>query len=182
MLDLTDDQWARLDALKPVETSTEVVNATVATIGAPWATDANGASLASRYEVDGLTVTQRIETNDDTAFPVTADPSVWWWVGTVALCVAEISALFLGGAAVVAKLAKAEKLIKASKQVLAAYKAVGGTMANLLKQMRKFVKNRSSLSKSEIRAIENFMRLAGSTVIVGFLGLGGCWDIYREVT
>lgn len=47
-----------------------------AEIAAPWAKDADGNALSTHYEVDGNTLTQVIDFNADTAFPVVADPSV----------------------------------------------------------------------------------------------------------
>ena len=47
-----------------------------ATIDAPWAVDANGAPVPTHYEVDGTTLTQIVDFDASTAFPVVADPSV----------------------------------------------------------------------------------------------------------
>lgn len=46
-------------------------------IAPPWATDSEGASVATHYSVSGDTITQHIMVNADTAFPVVADP----WAG-----------------------------------------------------------------------------------------------------
>ena len=46
---------------------------------APWATDANGVSVPTRYEINGTTLTQVVDhANGSYAYPVVADPS-WWW-------------------------------------------------------------------------------------------------------
>lgn len=45
-------------------------------IAAPWATDANGSSVPTRYELQGNTLTQTVD-HDGAAYPVTADP----WLG-----------------------------------------------------------------------------------------------------
>lgn len=46
-------------------------------IAAPWATDANGASVPTHYEVNGSTLTQVVEhANGNFAYPITADPSL----------------------------------------------------------------------------------------------------------
>jgi hypothetical protein len=53
----------------------------VALIEPAWAKDANGAAVPTRYEIDGSTLTQVVDVDQDTAFPVVADPSVtkhWW--------------------------------------------------------------------------------------------------------
>lgn len=44
-------------------------------IDAPWAVDAEGRSLPTRYEISGSTLTQVVDTTDAT-FPVVADPTV----------------------------------------------------------------------------------------------------------
>lgn len=45
-------------------------------IEAPWATDAAGAVVATRYEVDGNVLTQSITTDATTTYPVVADPKL----------------------------------------------------------------------------------------------------------
>ena len=47
-------------------------------IKSPWAKDATGKSLETFYTIDGDTLSQHIEFNVDTKFPVVADP----WIGT----------------------------------------------------------------------------------------------------
>lgn len=47
-------------------------------VGAPWAYDANGTPVATRYEVDGATLVQIVEhTAGSYAYPIVADP----WLG-----------------------------------------------------------------------------------------------------
>jgi len=43
----------------------------------PWATDATGAAVRTRYQVNGSTLTQVIDITGGTRFPVVADP---WWI------------------------------------------------------------------------------------------------------
>ena len=45
-------------------------------IAAPWAKDANGDAVSTHYEVAGDVLTQIVEFDTATAFPVVADPSV----------------------------------------------------------------------------------------------------------
>ncbi|MBG9887057.1 hypothetical protein ABE10_10975 [Bacillus toyonensis] len=48
---------------------------------APWAVDAQGASVPTTFRLDGDDLVQTVEFTADTAFPVTADPdrgSEWW--------------------------------------------------------------------------------------------------------
>lgn len=47
----------------------------IATIGTPWAVDAEGEDLDTHYKIDGNTITQHVDTAD-AAFPVTADPDI----------------------------------------------------------------------------------------------------------
>ncbi|MBN6034065.1 hypothetical protein [Amycolatopsis sp. 195334CR] len=49
-----------------------------ATIAAPWARDAHGAAVPTRFELDGTTLRQVVEHHDTTAYPVVADPA--WFV------------------------------------------------------------------------------------------------------
>ncbi len=52
---------------------------TVLTTNVPWAVDANGAAVPTRYEVDGTQLVQVVEhTARDVAYPVVADPTYWW--------------------------------------------------------------------------------------------------------
>jgi hypothetical protein len=44
---------------------------------APWATDANGKTVATTYQVQGNTVVQQVQTDASTAYPVVADPYLW---------------------------------------------------------------------------------------------------------
>lgn len=53
----------------------EGVTAVVGTIDAPWATDANGTNIKTWYTIDNNTLTQHLTPSDDTAYPITADPT-----------------------------------------------------------------------------------------------------------
>ena len=47
----------------------------VLTVGAPWALDANGQAVSTRFEITGSTLTQVVDHSDDSiAYPVVADP------------------------------------------------------------------------------------------------------------
>lgn len=48
----------------------------VAYIEKPWAKDASGRSVPTRYEVAGSTLTQHVTATEETQFPVVADPSI----------------------------------------------------------------------------------------------------------
>ncbi|MEV0324740.1 hypothetical protein ACIBKX_40615 [Streptomyces sp. NPDC050658] len=63
----------------------------VGTIDAPWAKDAAGKEVPTKYKLDGRTLVQSIETNDDTAFPVVADPKVsFGWATYIKFSKAEV--------------------------------------------------------------------------------------------
>ncbi|HEX6339922.1 MAG TPA: hypothetical protein VFZ92_02510 [Umezawaea sp.] len=49
-----------------------------ATIATPWARDANGAAVPTRFELQGTTLRQVVEHGQNTAYPVVADPA--WFV------------------------------------------------------------------------------------------------------
>jgi hypothetical protein len=63
---------------------TDAAGVAFATIAAPWAKDANGSKVATRYEIHGTTLAQIVEHNvRGTVFPVVADPTasfLWWGV------------------------------------------------------------------------------------------------------
>ncbi|WP_143459267.1 hypothetical protein [Leifsonia sp. ALI-44-B] len=66
----------------------------VATIAAPWALDANGASVPTRYEFAGTTLTQVVEhASTKVVYPVVADPKFEWFnlLPTVKLTRSETS-------------------------------------------------------------------------------------------
>lgn len=79
--------------------SVSVIDANGAELGGvetPWATDANGNTIPTRFALDGNTLVQTIEFSSKTAFPVTADPKWWQWpiiaaaTGAVTAAVAAI--------------------------------------------------------------------------------------------
>ena len=58
---------------------------TVGHLDAPWAKDANGKSVPTRYSVSSSAITQTITPDASTAYPVVADPKVTstWWNTTI---------------------------------------------------------------------------------------------------
>src|SRR6218665_133748 len=69
----------------------------VGKFASPWATDANGKSISTHYEIDASTVVQVVDFTPDTAFPVVADPQ-WWQVAisvTVGTAVGTAVAILL---------------------------------------------------------------------------------------
>jgi len=77
-------------------------------IEAPWAKDANGNDIETFYKVEGNILIQVVNFDEDTAFPVVADPSVW----KVATCAAAIGAVLVSSVLAVAKLAKIKNILK----------------------------------------------------------------------
>lgn len=56
---------------------TDGAGKTLATVAAPWAVDANGAKVPTRFKTDGQTLTQVVDhTSGRYAYPVVADPSI----------------------------------------------------------------------------------------------------------
>ena len=48
----------------------------LASIAAPWAVDASGAAIPTRYTIDGGTLTQHVEPAEGASYPIVADPAV----------------------------------------------------------------------------------------------------------
>lgn len=70
---------------------------------APWAYDAEGVAVPTRFSLDGDALVQEVSFDDNTAFPVTADPSdAWGWTVCVSTVVGEIA----GNALLASKVAK----------------------------------------------------------------------------
>lgn len=72
----------------------------VAVIEPAWAKDAHGRAVETRYEIDGSTLTQVVDVDESTAFPVVADPSVssHWWGWQIRFSRAETGRIAAGGA------------------------------------------------------------------------------------
>ena len=70
----------------------------VAAVDAPWARDANGTEVPTRFVVEGSTLTQVVDhATASFAYPITADPAVWsWWGVTYYLNKRETGLVVLG--------------------------------------------------------------------------------------
>lgn len=111
----------------------------IAIIAAPWAVDAAGTPIPTRYKTSGRTLIQQVEHRDGHyIYPIVADPSLWaiakcvaaitWVIGTTVFAIGKLTKIkagikALGGITSTAKLllgatSRAEKL-----------RAIGGTMA-----------------------------------------------------
>jgi len=53
--------------------------ATILTVAAPWAYDANGTQVTADYTLDGTTLTLNVQPTDTTAYPIITDPHLSWW-------------------------------------------------------------------------------------------------------
>lgn len=76
-------QLGLISSVRAPATEKITVDQQVASIDRPWAADANGRGLETRYELDGNTIRQVVATDEGTAFPVTADPRIrpaWYGV------------------------------------------------------------------------------------------------------
>lgn len=73
--------------------------AEVGYVGAPWAADADGSEIETRYEVVGNELIQYVEHGPGTSYPVVADPTFWWGWNVYAsnTVVSQITKLLLGG-------------------------------------------------------------------------------------
>lgn len=142
---------------------------------APWAVDSEGKRLPTHYRVEGSVITQEVDLTGAT-FPVVSDPSVVWRVATAAACAAQIVSFVAVSAKLVAVFAKAEKIINASKAVVAAYKALGGTIPKAVAMIKKFAVNKSSLSAAQVSAVLKFTKAVGSAIFSA-LGIGSCYAL-----
>lgn len=75
-----------------------------------WAVDANGNAIDTFYTVNGNVLTQTVNFDEDTAFPVTADPSLWQITKCGAAITGALVSAFFGSA----KILKIKKYIKAA--------------------------------------------------------------------
>jgi hypothetical protein len=71
----------------------------VGSMAPPWATDANGNSVATRYEVSGTVITQVVEHGPGSAYPIVADPC--WKCIRAAVGTAVLGGIVVGAACAV---------------------------------------------------------------------------------
>ena len=178
---LSDAQIEQLAAIPPERTTSVTSMQTVATIAAPWATDANGKQVATYYQINGTGITQVIETNASTTYPVTADPSWVWWAGTSASCAAGVVSFAVAVAKIPAAAAKLTKLInaaKSSKRLAKAVKTLGGAkqaVTDIINVLRG-----SKLSKNQAAALRILENTVGKTILAA-LGVDGCWALFKRL-
>lgn len=91
-----------------------------------WAVDADGNDVKTYYKVDGETLTQVVEFDNNSKFPIVADPS--WW--KITKCVASVGLVVAGTFFAGTKLLKAKKYIKQLGGILETAKLlIGATSA-----------------------------------------------------
>lgn len=108
----------------------------IGAIEAPWAVDASGAAVATRYEVVGDAVVQVVEPTAATEFPVVADPTAWWgmyWTMSSTTANRISAALYAGsGVAALASILIATGVVTApgavATGIAAAVMTIGGAV------------------------------------------------------
>lgn len=177
-------------------TSTEIVGM----VEKPWAFDANGAPLETRYEVNGNQLTQTVVTDEKTAYPIVADPTLIWWLQKAGKCTIGVASLVAFGPAKVAFVSsKIYKVLKAGKTVqlrnaFRSWTRLGGTnrarFATIVREVKKFANNVKSMRNIK-RALNksmsykagantmNFLKYGGSS-IADIIGIKSCVDMAKQ--
>jgi hypothetical protein len=73
---ITAAQWDAIESLPAPQVAPVTGTYQVAEIEAPWAWDANGEPVPTHFEIVESGLVQVVDVDRDTAFPVTADPSI----------------------------------------------------------------------------------------------------------
>lgn len=84
-LELSESEFKQIRTVDEVTTDITTVPIEVGLIETPWAVDATGQALETHFEITNEGIRQVIETDENTSFPVIADPS-WFdkaksWLG-----------------------------------------------------------------------------------------------------
>ena len=77
-------------------------------IESPWAKDANGNAVPTHYEIEGDTLVQIVDFDENSAFPIVADPSAW----QITKCVAAVTWVVASTVFSAAKIVKIKRYIK----------------------------------------------------------------------
>ncbi|WP_156322573.1 hypothetical protein [Leucobacter musarum] len=200
--DLTEEQIDALAAIPDPETTEVSTTELVGEVQAPWAVDANGNELETRFEIDGNVLSQEVSTTDSTAFPVVADPSIVWWIQKVTGCLVGVATIVAFGPAKVATVAaKVYKILKYGKtsKLKAAFsnwkylskngKKPLSLIANNMKKFATDVKStKGNFKKSWARMsgtktghqVKSLLINSGTTVI-DLVGIRSCYDLYKQV-
>ncbi|WEK61714.1 MAG: hypothetical protein P0Y60_02815 [Candidatus Microbacterium colombiense] len=149
-----------------------------AMLDVPWALDAAGNRVSTSFRVEGTTVIQFVDTSAVSAFPVVADPDLWWFVANSAGCLAEIAGLSLVGAKAVQVFAKADRVIRAAAALGKYYDALGGKVDKVIGVFKKWINNKKSLTRRQLTALEGLIR-EGAKLFFNAVGLGTCYNLVR---
>ncbi|MDR1790522.1 MAG: hypothetical protein LBR20_02490 [Propionibacteriaceae bacterium] len=116
---LSSEQDAIISRIPAPTTETTTQSQQIAVINAPWAIDAEGNPLDTYYEIDDDGITQVIETDENTHYPVTADP--WWdWLP-------RAIQLVYAGAKTITVISNYNFAVRLGNWILATTLATGGT-------------------------------------------------------
>lgn len=187
----TAEQRSKLDAIEPAAMVKTREKRVIGTIAAPWAVDAEGRSLPTRYVLDGQVLRQVIETDESTRYPVTADPSFWWYVAKAGECLVAVASWWnvAGKAAQIGlKIFKMLKAGKATKKAYDLWRKLGPDnetrMRNFLDQLppiaNLFVKHGYKEAVRRIGEAGGPTRaswgviLGAATIVTDLAGLGSC--------
>lgn len=197
-LKLSEKQWAALEAIPPARTAAVSERVLVATLSAPWAVDANGDQLATHYVVDRDSLVQVIDIQEETVFPVVADPSWAWYLRKSAECLASVGFLIASPgakiASVAAKVVSLLKKAKAGSSLKRAYDAWlrlgsydGERLVNFLSSMRIAVSilrdygvaqlPAKMLARGGRVAASYRLILYGGTTVASVFGVGSCFSL-----
>lgn len=153
-------------------------------IDAPWAYDADGEAVPTRYVVEGgSTLIQFVDhTDGNYTYPIVADPAWYWWVGTTATCAAQIAPFVtpLAAAKAAQLMTKAQKIIDKSAKLKAAVNQLGG-LKKALGHIKTYVVNKGKgLTAKQVTAIKAVYTL-GLETLADALGIGACYSLVREI-
>lgn len=181
---ITEAEQAQLDAIPVAKVVTQTRTETVATVAPAWAVDANGNQLSTHYEVQGDTIKQVVETDANTAFPVTADPNWVWWTLTSAACVAEVAGFLFVGYKLARTISKVDAVIKDSRYLSAIISKLGGAkrfFEVLIDAAKGIAKGsvRRYLSSTQVSLLSDLAR-KGLTTIGNVIGVGSCVSLIQE--
>ncbi|MFE7845558.1 hypothetical protein ACFUTX_10265 [Microbacterium sp. NPDC057407] len=180
--DLTPAQVEALEAIAPAATNSVMETHTIATIATPWAVDANGAELPTRYELSGNALTQVVDTRN-AEYPITIDPHWSWWVWTAATCAANVATFVFGAAKLAYAVTKINSLVRKSSTVARIVQKIGGAkalLASIHKAARGFIEGRVGkyLSSTQRLALSSFVSV-GLSMLGDLLGIGSCMSLLR---
>lgn len=77
-VEVADDGTLLVYRFGEVRPSDGLERVDIFTVAEPWALDANGSPVDTKYEVEGNTITQVVRPSASTTYPIVADPT-WEW-------------------------------------------------------------------------------------------------------